>query len=215
MVTAVARTWSRGDQRPLEERWREAASRLHPVGGREIGPMTETNLDAMEAEIMRLTPPPAWDPLVATAASEFLATIARYAEVRDGLLRRQRRLAEARSEWAHQLLGLISDHLLVPPEQTQEMVDRLFGGQRSRSHWEPPGKVHTPEFHSVSEYRHANRLVLDELFGLEALRDRVAAVDAFESQSRPDQNRRLIEALFERVRVLEEEISNKQRRQRR
>jgi hypothetical protein len=209
MVSGVQQTWSRhGDQRPLAIRWKESADKLHALGATVGGPISETKLDELEREIKKLTAPPAWDPAVAEAGNEFSATVRRYTTIFDQIKKQQAQLERLRMSDAHRILADISDELFKQPPTTQEMIDELFGLRRPSHQYEPPGKIYTPDFRSVSEARQATTRVLERVFAIDAIKTRMEAVWHFESMPPESQNRRLIVSLSRRIRELEAKIDN-------
>ena len=205
MVSNVTRAWSHSSQLSLVDRWTAAGDKLVRLGGIISGPMSEPALQDMQREIEKRTAPPEWSELTAAAGREFETTVSRYVTLHRDICQRQKKLADARKSFEHQLLNLIDDALLVPPKAPNEMLSRLFfgGQQRHSGSYELPGKVTTPDFTTASDYRAANKLVLSELTWLEAMAERIAAVDNFESLALDSQNRRLIGALFERQAAFE------------
>jgi hypothetical protein len=217
MVSAVQQTWSRhGDQRPLEIRWRETGDKLVALGGRIIAPMCETNLDQMERECKRLTPPaPIYNPAVAAAGNEFEATVRRYQAIFDQIKKEQRQLERLRDSDVHRILSDIDDELFKEPQTPQAMIDELFGRQpRDRyaspgqPEYEIPGRTYTPNYDSISGYRQATTQVLEKVFSIDAVKSRMEAVWHFESMPPESQNRRLIVSLSRRIGELEAKIDN-------
>jgi hypothetical protein len=214
VVTGVHRAWhTHGDPRPLSERWAEVATQLVRLGGREIGPRSETALLDMRQEIVHRTPASVWDAALAGAQGDFINEVTRHQQLRAELLRDQRGLERLQQTPEHAILGGITGVMMEPPEETQAVCDRLFG--RAPSRYLLPGEVNKPTFLTVSENRQATREMSAANDDLRDALTRVAAVFHHESLGLDSQNRRLIlsqqrsiDMLETRLRALEQYAGN-------
>jgi hypothetical protein len=208
MVSTLSRSWSvTGDARSLSERWAEATAELIKLGGQATGPMTETALQDMQAEVRRRTPAPEWDPALAEGSRELWQVIRRHQVLSDELAQRRLRLLRLRDTDAHQLLNDISPALLEVPPDTQAMIDGLFGRQPPL-HLPVPGEINTPQFNNVVEYRQASRMVLAEVQKLSDTRARIDAVLHYENMGGEEKAMRLVFALASRIGALEDRINH-------
>jgi hypothetical protein len=206
MVSALSRSWAvRGDSRSLAERWAETSAQIVALGGTVSGPMLETTLQDMQAEVRRRTPAPEWDAALAGGQREFWQVIRRHQILSDELAQRRLRLLQLRDSDAHKVLNDIPPALLEAPPDTQSMIDGLFGRQQPR-HLPVPGEINAPQFSTVAEYRQASRMVLAEVQKLDDMRARMDAVLHFENMGGEEKAMRLIFALASRVGALEDRI---------
>jgi hypothetical protein len=191
MVTGIAQAWVRsGHQPPLEQRWRDAVTRLRKLAPAASvgGPFSEIGLDQIEAEIVRLTKPfDATDPALRAATEEVQATEARYhrawASVRD----LQKQLQRSAKSDVHRLLGDLPPDCFLDPGPPLD----------TSSHpW--------PRFRSTREARLAGAELLARVLELEGRLARLQ--DALHTTNEPDEvlNRKMIMKLWERVQVLEQ-----------
>jgi hypothetical protein len=207
MVTRVsARAWSvTGDGRSLRERWAEATDELIKLGGQATGPMTETTLQDIQAEVRRRTPAPEFDPALAEASRELWSVAQRYATLHADLVQRRLRLERLCDTDSHRILNDITPEMLTLPPRVEEVIDRLFGRQQSHP-YPVPGAISLPQFNSTTEYRQASRLMMAEVQALSDTAARINTVLQFESYRQEGKNQSLIFALASRIRALEDRI---------
>jgi hypothetical protein len=210
MATALSRSWSvTGDQRSLRERWDATTADLIKLGGHASGPMSETALQDLQAEVRRRTPAPEWDPALAEGSRELWQVIRRYQVLADELSQRRLRLLRLRDTDAHKILNDISPALFEVPPDPQAMIDGLFGRQPPR-HLHP-GEINAPQFSTVAEYRQASRMVLAEVQKLDDVRARADAVLHFEVMGAEDKCMRLIFSLASQVNALQDRVDELER----
>jgi hypothetical protein len=203
MVSAVSKPWAVvGDRRSLASRWEIAASQLVKYGGVVGGPMSESVLADMQAEIERLRPVPAWDQRLVDAQVDFKQEVTQHQRLRDEILKEQRGLERLRQTPEHMVLGIISPLMMQKPEETAAVVTRLFGPVRPRGYLNP-GEAALPAFETADEYRDARRLMQAENEKLSDIKAGMRGVISYEVSDKPTQNRQLICALAERVWRLE------------
>ena len=158
VVSGISRSWAvRGDSRSLSERWAEATADLIKLGGQATGPMTETALLDLQAEVRRRTPAPEWDPALAAAGGELNGISQKYATLHADLTQKRLKLERLRDSDAHKILGDITPEMLAMPPAVQEVINSLFGPQQVDPFGPIPGKVYLPQFNTTTEYRQASR----------------------------------------------------------
>ena len=160
----------------------------------------------MEREIKRLTPAEVWDPITVEAGREFSNTVRRFCQIHDDLLKSQKKIADLRTTDAHKILDDITNEMLRPIEAPQETLLRLFPQHPGDKWTKAPWKIATPDFNSVSEYKRANSLVLNELFSLDMLESRFRGVFNYENSPPEAQARQLVIALFGHVEQLQRHL---------
>ncbi len=198
--------WSTSDPRPFETRWTEAEARYLKAFARPAPlPRSEPVLYQMLKQLERV--PPEDDgidrsPSSMAAYEEFGNAVRRHRQLVDDVTRDQKKLCQLRNTPEHQLLADIDAALLVPPEGTQDCLDRLCGPIERNDSWPIPGKIYQPIHTAGRAAREHTRVLMGPLHALQNLADRINRVLEFEHDEPDRQNRRLILALATRVSAL-------------
>ena len=184
MVSNVARTWARhGDQRSLVDRWSEVGDRLVALGGTISGPMSEIELDQMEAEVKRRTPAPAAiQPVLSAAYRELGDLRRRYHEAWRAIAELQKRLRSTANSRTHQLLNDIPADAFA----TDEQIDS-----------------HIPDFDSIAGARAAINEFLPRVVAIEGRRAQLDAAVSRDHEVPEILLPKLVWALFERLTAFE------------
>jgi hypothetical protein len=168
---------------PLAERWTAAVDTLARLAPGEAAPapITEINLDAMNArisELRRAKEPPPMDAATCSAAQEFYGFRRQYNSIAVEVRGARGWLQRARSDWRHLLL-----HDLSPDCFTELQPVSLFPDD-------------TPDFRSVLQARDAARDFLGRLQFARGIQEEIRNAKSFDSLGADQQAVQLCKALF-------------------
>jgi hypothetical protein len=214
VVSSISKSWVvHGDGRPLAQRWETVSAQLVRLGGIVSGPMTESVLADMQAEVERLKKPQVWDERLNGAKIDLDIAISEHQQLLAKVAFEQRAVSRLAESDEFRIIGTITAKMLRAPEPTQSVVSRIAPKAPRQSQLALPGTIYKPDFRDdVDAWRAATRFMQIENQKLTDLYQDMIKAQQHTTLPRGDQAKILVLAQQQRIDALEARLHDLEQR---